>query len=213
MVCFVSSGVDMTLRSVCSGRSDDSSRYAEYMSRRGCRLTSRLSAHQRPTDRQALTAAVTSKRRRERSSTITRTRPRARQLHAGPTKPHPRLLPTSRVTAQWGSKETHPRPTDRRTSTEATSCATSRDSNKHHRPDPTRRLRVACSGDDTAACSAGHSHMSGDSRIVDSATHLCTRSPFDLAVASPSSRRLVRRRGSYTVRCRISGRSSTRRFG
>ena len=182
------------------------------MSRRGCRLTSRLSAHQRPTDRHTLTAVVTSTRRGDRSSAITLTRRRTWQLHAGPAQPHPRPQTTRRMTARWASKEAHPLPTDRRTSTEATSSATRRDRSKHHRTDPTRLQRVACGGDDTAACSAVHSHMSPDSRIVDAPRHRCRHSPFDLAVASPSSRRLVRRRGSCTVRCRILACSSTRGF-
>jgi hypothetical protein len=176
-------------------------------------LTVRLNGDQRPSNRQTLTGAVTSKTRRDRSSSITLTRRRTWQLHTGPTQPHPRLLPTSRVTAQWASKETHLRPRDRRTLTAVTSSETRRDSSKHHRTDPTRRLRVTCSGDETAACSAAHSHMSPDSRIVDSAAHLCPRYPFDLAVTSPSSGRPVRRRVSCTVRCRISGRSSARGFG
>ena len=183
------------------------------MSRRGCWLTVRLNGHQRPTNRHTLTVAVTSDTRRDSSSTTTHTRRRTQQLHAGPTQSYPRPLTTSRTTARWTSKETHPRPTDRRTSTEATSSATRRDSNKHHRTDQTRRQRVACGGDDAAACSPGHSHMSGDSRIVDSPTHLCPQSTSHLVVASPSSRRLVRRRVSCTVRCRISTRSSTRGFG
>ena len=182
------------------------------MSRRWCRLAARVNDHQRPTDRQTLTAAVTSESRRDRSSPITRTRRRTRQLYAGATQPHLRPLTTSRVTARLTSKEAHPLPTDRRTSTEATSSATRRDRSKHHRTDPTRLQRVACGGDDTAACSAVHSHMSPDSRIVDAPRHRCRHSPFDLAVASPSSRRLVRRRGSCTVRCRILACSSTRGF-
>ena len=68
---------------------------------------------------------------------------------------------------------------------------TSRQVQLHH-TNPTRRQRVACGGDDTAGCSAGHSHMSGDSRLVDSATHRCPRSPYDLAVISPSSRTATR---------------------
>ena len=169
------------------------------MSRRGWWLTVRSHAHQRPTDRQTLTAAVTSTRRRDRSSAITRTVRWTWQLYAGPTQPHPRPLSTSRMTALWTSKETHPRPTDRRTSTVAASSGTRRDRSKHHRTYPTRRQRVAYSGDDPAACSAAHSHMSGDSRIVDSPSHHCPRSHYDLAVASRSSRRLVRRRGSCTA--------------
>jgi hypothetical protein len=170
------------------------------MSRRGCRLTARLNDHRRPMDRQTLTTVVTSTRRRDRSSTITRTRRRTWHLHAGPTHPHPRPRTTSGMTARWATKETHPRPKDRRTLTEPTPSATRRDTNKHHRTDPTRRQRVVCGGGDPVACSAAHSHMSGDSRIVDTPTHRCPRSPYDLAVVSPSSRRLVRRRDSYTVR-------------
>ena len=183
------------------------------MSRRGCRLTSRLNDYRRPTDRQTLTSAVTSTRRRDRSSTITRTRRRTWQLHAGLTQLHPRPQTASRMTAQWASKKAHPRPTDRRTLTEAMSSTTRRDSSKHHHTNTTRSQRVACSGDDTARCSAAHSHMSPDSRIVDSPRHRCPRPTFALAVTSPSSRRLVRRRGRCTVRCRLSGRSSTRGFG
>ena len=183
------------------------------MSRRGCRLTVRLNGDQRPSNRQTLTGAVTSKTRRDRSSGITLTRRRTMQLHVGPRQPHARVRTTSYMTARLACMETYPRPTDRRTSTEATSSATRRDSSKHHRTYPTRRQRVACGDDDTAACSAGRPPVSGDGRIVDWPTHLCPRSPCDLAVASPSSCRLVRRRGSYTVHCRISARSSTRGFG
>ena len=182
------------------------------MSRRGCWLASRLSDHQRPTDRQTLTAAVTSKRRRDMSSTIARTRRRMRQLHAGPTQLHPRPRTVSCMTARWTSKKAHQRPTDGRTLTEATSSATRRDSSKHPRTDPTRRQRTACGGDDTPGCSAANSLMSRDSRIVDSATDRRPRSPCDLAVVSPSSRRLVQRRGSCTARSRISACSSTRGF-
>ena len=155
-------------------------------------MTARLNDHERPTDRQTLTAAVTSKRRRDRSSSITRTRRRSWQLYAGPAQPHPRPQTTIRMTEELTSKETHPRPTDRRTLTEAPSRATRRDSSKDHHTNTTRRQRVACSGDDTAACSAGHSHMSGDGRIVRPPSHRCPRSPSDLAVVSPSSHRLVR---------------------
>ena len=97
------------------------------MSRRGCGLTSRLNVHRRPTDGQKLTSEVTSTRRLDRSSTITRTRRRSQQLHAGPTQPHPRPLTTSRMTARRATKEANPRPTDRRTFTEAASSATCRD--------------------------------------------------------------------------------------
>ena len=163
-------------------------------------MTERLNDQQRPTDRQTLTAAVTCDTRRDRSNSITRTVRRTWQLHAGPTQPHPRSLTSSRMTAWWASKEAHPRPTDRRTLTEATTSATRRDSSKHHRTYPTRRLQVACGGDGTAACSAGHSHMSGDSRSVDSPSHRCPRSTFALSVVSPSSRRLLRQRCSCIVR-------------
>jgi hypothetical protein len=176
-------------------------------------LTARLNRHQRPTDRQTLTVTVTSERRQDCSSTITLTRRRTRQLYVGPTQREPRPLTTSRMAVQWANKEVHPRPTDRRTSTEATSSATRRDRSKHHHTDPTRQQRVACGGDDPAACSAAHSHMSGDSRIVRPPSHLCPRSPYDLAVVSLSPCRLVRRRGSCIVRWRISARSLTRGFG
>ena len=155
-------------------------------------MMARLSDHVRPTDRQTLTAALTNTTRRDRSSTIALTRRRARQLHAGLTQPHLRPPTTSRMTAQWSRKETHQRPMNRRTSTVAMSSAARQDRSDHHRTDPTRRQRVACGEDDTAACSAAHSRMSGDSRIVDSPTHRCPRSPSDLAVVSPSSCRLVR---------------------
>ena len=89
-------------------------------------MTARLNDHQRPTDRQTLTAAVTSERRQDCSSTITLTRRWTRQVHSGLTEPHPRPQTTSRMTARWVTKETHPRPTDRRMSTEATSSATRR---------------------------------------------------------------------------------------
>ena len=160
-----------------------------------------MKAHHRPSDRQTLTAAVTCKRRQDKCRIITRTRRQTRQLHAGSAQPHPRPLTTSRMTARWATKETNQRPTDRRTSTEATSSATRRDRSKHHRTDPTRRQRIACGGDDPAACSAVHSHMFGDSRFVYTPSHRCPRSLSDLAVVSPSSRRHVRRRGSCTVRC------------
>ena len=97
------------------------------MSRRACLLTARLNDHERPAGKQTLTAAVTSDTRRDGSTTIARTRRRARQLNAGPTQPHPRLLTTSRMTARWTCKEANPRPTDRRTFTEAASSATCRD--------------------------------------------------------------------------------------
>ena len=64
--------VDMTLRSVCSSKSDDSQSTSSVHESSGCMLTARLSDHQRPTDGQTLTAVVTSKRRRDSSSTITR---------------------------------------------------------------------------------------------------------------------------------------------
>ena len=97
------------------------------MSRRGCRLTARLNAHQRPADRQTRNVTVTSTRLRDKSSTIAWTRRRTRQLHAVPTQPHPRPRTVSRMTARWSSKEVHPRTTDRRTSIEATSSTTRRD--------------------------------------------------------------------------------------
>ena len=97
------------------------------MRRRGCALNSRLNAHERPTDRQTLTSATTSKRRRDRSTTITRTRHRTPQLHAGQTQSYLRPLTTIRMTALWTSKEAHPRATGRRTLIEATSSATRRD--------------------------------------------------------------------------------------
>ena len=90
-------------------------------------MTACLSDHQRPMDRQTLSAAVTIKRRRDRSSNITRTRRRTWQLHAGLTQPHPRLLTTIRMTAWWTSKEVHQRPTDRRTLTDAKSNTVRRD--------------------------------------------------------------------------------------
>ena len=172
-----------------------------------------MNGHQRPTDRRTLPAAETSKSRRDRSRTITRTRRRTRQLYAGPTQPYPRRLTTSHIAALWASKEVHPRPTERRSSTEATSSATRRDRNKHHRTDPSRRLREACCDDGTVACSAVHSRLSGVSRIVSSATHRRPSPPPNLAVVSPSARRLLEQQGSCTVRYRISVRSSTRGLG
>jgi hypothetical protein len=98
-------------------------------------VAARLSDHQRPADGQTLPAAVASNRRRDRGSITTLTRHRTWQLDAGQTQPHPRPLTTSRTTARWSSKEAHPRPTDRRTSTEAASSTTRRDrSNTLARP-------------------------------------------------------------------------------
>ena len=97
------------------------------MSRRWCRLAARSTDHQRPTDGQTLTAAVMRTRRQDRSITITRTRHRTPQLHAGQTQSYLRPLTTIRMTALWTSKEAHPRATGRRTLIEATSSATRRD--------------------------------------------------------------------------------------
>jgi hypothetical protein len=83
-------------------------------------LTSRMNDHRRTTDRHTLTAAVKSESRRDKSSTNKRERRRTRQLYAGQTKSHPRPQATSCMTVRWASKETHPLPMDRRSSTEAT---------------------------------------------------------------------------------------------
>ena len=48
-------------------------------------------------------------------------------LHAGLSQSRPRPLTTTRMTARRARQEVHPRPTDRRTSTEATLSTTRRD--------------------------------------------------------------------------------------
>ena len=98
-----------------------------YMSRRGCRLTLRLSVEHPPTDRQTLTTTVTSESSRDRSSTSTRTRWQTPQLHAGRTQPHQSSRTTSRMTARWASKEAHPPPTYTRASTGTMSWAPQRE--------------------------------------------------------------------------------------
>ena len=64
---------------------------------------------------------------------MTLTQRRTWKLHPGLTQLHPRLLTTSRMTVRSATKETHPRPTDRRTLTAVTSSETRRDRSKHHR--------------------------------------------------------------------------------
>jgi hypothetical protein len=129
------------------------------MCRRGGLLALRLNDHQRPTDRQTLTAAVKSESRRDRSRTMTLTRHRIWQLYAGPTQPHPRPLTTSRMTARWSSKEAHPRPTDRRTLTVSASSATRQD----------RRSTIArtqcVDNEETQSAAAAGCTLDRDSRI------------------------------------------------